>query len=152
MKSIFKIGVVALLGGGAYYLYRQYKLLQQFDYKIVGVSVPKFTKSSAVMGFTFKFDNKSDVGFEILGYDLEVFIGGKKVGEAKSDIQRTIGAKSKSTVSFDISFNPSSVATGGVSALLTGVKPTVTTKGFIIVKPAGLNLVRKIPVDYDYKM
>jgi hypothetical protein len=151
---------VGSLGIGAYVYYRrQLKMLSEISYKVTGVSILEYAPLKLQINTTLT--NESEFSFTIRGYDMDIFVNGKKVADVKNKSldQKIKGFGGTSNISFVTSFNASELGFGkggGLSTLLSGVLDNIANtdlrlKGEISVK-RGLFEFSNYPVDFTYKM
>ena len=112
MRTVTKIGLAVLVGGGAVvyalvrYAQKQKALLEQFEYKIVDLRFEKFTPQLLKGNVVVKFTSISDVEITIEQFYLELFFNEKYVGYIEDKTPFVIPAKGFNNISFDFTLNP----------------------------------------------
>lgn len=106
-KTLLFVGGAGILGYALYRYFKvQSKLLLQYDYKIAGIKVKKFTLNELSIDLSIKFISKSDIEAKINKIFLNIFLEGKKVGFITETKEFVIPARGSSIVPLLISINP----------------------------------------------
>lgn len=152
-KTLIIFGGVAFLGGLAFYLIRQFKLLAQYDYKIVNFKFGKISGNQVVVDVTTRIFNKSNIEATVNKIYLEIFVENAKVGFVRESGQWLIPAKGSSDITMRITLNPKLLLKNAVSVLVSGVKKkdlNFTLDGYANVRSGFLSTT--IPITYSDKV
>jgi hypothetical protein len=109
-KALLIFGGLSLLGFGLYrYFKTQTNLLLDYQWKIAGFKIIRFSLTEITINLSILFTSKADIEAKINKIYLDLFLEGKNVGfisEVKSFI---IPAKGSTTIPLLISINPQSI-------------------------------------------
>lgn len=109
-KALLIFGGLSLLGYGLYRYFKiQTNLLLDYQWKIAGFKVVRFSLTDISIDLSILFTSKADIEAKINKIYLDLFVEGKNVGfvsEVKSFI---IPAKGSTTIPLFISINPQSI-------------------------------------------
>lgn len=108
MKKIIIIGsIIAIIGGGLYFFYKkQVKELTALKYSFLKVSIGSLGTMNTELHITLMVTSSSTLEAEITDLNLDVFIGGKKVGAVSELKPIILPAKGSSVVDLKVSINP----------------------------------------------
>ena len=140
-------GVVA--GYGAFSAYRQFRLIQDTDFKVVSIKKQYLSFREVVLEMSSKIGNKSDIPFEIYSQNYDVYLNNILVGKVISQTPTIIPKGGSGLSSYIISFDPSKVLKAGfIQNPLSGImriKGKLKTKTFGFVF-SGIPIDVKIPL------
>lgn len=109
-KALLIFGGLSLLGYGLYrYFKKQTNLLLDYQWKVSGFRVIKFSITEISIDVSILFTSKADIEAKINKIYLDLFVEGKNVGfvsEVKSFI---LPAKGTTTIPLLISINPQAI-------------------------------------------
>lgn len=158
LKWLVVLSGFGLLAGGAYlYTKDQVKKLLNYCYRLRKFRVVKITKDNFMFTFELHIKNMSDTTVNIKGYDLDLYLQGKKTANIKSEADVLWRAKQIAIIPMTVDVNPekafslpeiiSLVALFGIDKS----KIEVTIKGKV---SAGLGLLslRNYPVEIKYSL
>jgi len=157
-KLLFIFGLGSLVLGSYYYYRKQLKLLADISFKVVGVKIVEY--SPFKLQINTEITNNSEISFTISGYDIDVIVNGKEIGQVKNSSlnQKLEGFGGKSQINFFTTFNPqeTGLLSGGLSSILSNVldtlgDTTIKLKGRVSVK-RGLFVYSNYPIDFTYKL
>jgi len=147
---IFGLGIAAV-GVGAYlYIKKQVALLQDFQYKIIGLRVKKLSKDEISFDVKTRFYSKSAFEAKITKIYIDVFVEGVNAGYITENKELIIPAKGYSDIDLSFSFNPQVVLKNIVNIVLAGIGRkdlSLQFKGFASVK-SGL-IATTLKINYD---
>lgn len=160
MKKVFITTSILLgLGGLAYGVYnyyiKQYEILENWDYRIVGVRLVSAGVSKVVLELQIEVVNDSSISIVVTDYYFDIFLNGVKVGVIKNASlnQRLEKNGGKSYFPMLVEINTFEFLKGDVLlGLIDSVKnSTITQKGYFGLKK-GIIKFRNIPFEYTYKL
>jgi hypothetical protein len=145
------VGGVTLLGYAIYnYIYKQTKLLQDFDYKIIGVKFTAFSLNLVKGNINIVFTSKADIEFVIEQYVLNFSFNGKQVGYLEDLRPFVIPAKASSQISSEFTINPQLIFKN-ISDIIQYSAATkdasFAVKGYVKVKSNFVKLT--VPIEYS---
>ena len=152
-KTLIIIGGVAFLAGLALYLRKQFQLLAEYDYKIVGFRLRKLSGNQTTFDVTTRIFNKSNIEASVNKIFLEIFVENNKVGFVTEEGQWLIPAKGSTDIQMKITVNPQLLLKSATSVILSGVKQkdlNFTLKGYANVSSGFLSTT--IPITYSDKV
>lgn len=152
-KTLIIIGGVAFLAGLALYLRRQFQLLAEYDYKIVGFRLRKLSGNQTTFDVTTRIFNKSNIEASVNKIFLEIFVENNKVGFVTEEGQWLIPAKGSTDIQMKITVNPQLLLKSATTVILSGVKQkdlNFTLKGYANVSSGFLSTT--IPITYSDKV
>lgn len=150
-KLIGYVIVLVIIGAVGYVLFPKAP-------DLVGVKpteAPSLTKKIIVLKADAQFDNKNYFGLTLVGHDIDVFVGDKKVGNVSQTMERKIPAREKFNVPVKVTFNRNEVL-GGAGFFKNALKFAlnndliITYKGTVDVNVLGIGI--PVPVDYSQKL
>ncbi len=143
------LGLVGI-GAAVYYYEAQIKELSQLTYQIVAFSVPEASLSLVTINLVLRITSQSTLDAQVTGLSIDVYLGGKKMGNISSQQPFVIPAKGYSDAPLTISFSPSLLASDAVS-LLTNFSASsdiaITLVGYVGLKEAFLSF--SVPFSYS---
>lgn len=127
MNKTLKVGlVVAGVGAIIYAIYsfykKQFKLIMDYDYKIIGVRLKKLTANEVIFDMKFRFFNKSKIEAEVEKIFLKVIVEGADIGFITENDKFVIPAQGSSDIDLQITSNPQLVFKNALGIILSGVK------------------------------
>lgn len=152
-KTLIIVGGVAFLGGLILYLSKQFKLLADYDYKIVGFRFRKLSANQVVFDVTTRIFNKSKIQATVKKIFLEILVEGNKVGFVTEEGQWLIPAQGSSDIQMKITVNPQLVLKSAAAVILSGVKQkdlNFTLEGYANVSSGFLSTT--LPITYSDKV
>jgi len=152
-KTLIIIGGVAFLGGILLYVRRQFKLLADYDYKIVGFRFRKLSANQVTFDVTTRIFNKSNIEATVKKIYLEIFVENSKVGFVTEEGQWQIPAKGSTDIQMKITVNPQLVLKSAASVILSAAKQkdlNFTLEGYANVSSGFLSTT--LPITYADKV
>jgi LEA14-like dessication related protein len=152
-KTLIIIGGVAFLGGLFLYMRRQFKLLAEYDYKIVGFKFRKLSGTQVTFDVTTRIFNKSNIEATVKKIYLEIFVQNAKVGFVTEEGQWNIPAKGSTDIQMKITVNPQLLLKNAAAVILSGAKQkdlNFTLQGYANVSSGFLSTT--IPITYSDKV
>ena len=152
-KTLIIIGGVAFLGGLFLYMRRQFKLLAEYDYKIVGFKFRKLSGTQVTFDVTTRIFNKSNIEATVKKIYLEIFVQNAKVGFVTQEGQWNIPAKGSTDIQMKITVNPQLLLKNAAAVILSGAKQkdlNFTLEGYANVSSGFLSTT--IPITYSDKV
>ena len=152
-KTLIIIGGVAFLGGLFLYMRRQFKLLAEYDYKIVGFKFRKLSGTQVTVDVTTRIFNKSNIEATVKKIYLEIFVENAKVGFVTEEGQWNIPAKGSTDIQMKITVNPQLLLKNAAAVILSGAKQkdlNFTLQGYANVSSGFLSTT--IPITYSDKV
>ena len=73
-KKLFGFGILAFVGGGAYYFYRQVNLFKQMVVKIVNAKPKSISTSAVEVEFEVQINNISNIDAYITGLNFDIIV------------------------------------------------------------------------------
>lgn len=111
-KALLVIGGLSLLGFTIYkYFTYQLNLLKDYEWKISGFKIKKFSISEINIDLGILFTSKADLETEVRKIYLDLFLEGKNVGYVTEQKPFIVPAKGSHNIVLDISVNPKKVIT-----------------------------------------
>lgn len=125
-NTIKTVAIVGGIGAVIFALYRYYKkqikLIEDYDYKIIGVKIKKITVNEVIFDIKYRFFNKSNIEVEINKIFLKVIVEGSEIGYITENEKFVIPAKGSSDVNLQISASPQLVFKNIIGIGLGGVR------------------------------
>jgi LEA14-like dessication related protein len=152
-KTLIIIGGVAFLGGLFLYMRRQFKLLAEYEYKIVGFKFRKLSGAQVTVDVTTRIFNKSNIEATVKKIYLEIFVENAKVGFVTEEGQWNIPAKGSTDIQMKITVNPQLLLKNAAAVILSGAKQkdlNFTLQGYANVSSGFLSTT--IPITYSDKV
>jgi LEA14-like dessication related protein len=152
-KTLIIIGGVAFLGGLFLYMRRQFKLLAEYDYKIVGFKFRKLSGTQVTFDVTTRIFNKSNIEATVKKIYLEIFVQNAKVGFVTQEGQWNIPAKGSTDIQMKITVNPQLLLKNAAAVILSGAKQkdlNFTLEGYANLSSGFLSTT--IPITYSDKV
>lgn len=123
LKTILIIsGVGALAYLGYKYFQKQVGLLENYDYKIIGVKIKNLSKSNLVFDIKTRFFNKSKIEATIEKIFIKIIVEGADVGYITENKSFLIPAQGSSDIDLQIAINPQDIAKNILGIVFGGVK------------------------------
>lgn len=98
---------LAVFTGAFLVVKNQIGKLKKYCYAVKGFRINSFTRKKMSITLKVLFENKSDIGFWVKGYDLKTYIDNKYVATVKSVKKEYIKANGVSDLLLEIDFTPS---------------------------------------------
>lgn len=154
MNNFWKITIATGVITAAYLIRKQVQLLYAYSFKLRKVKTGVVSVEKLELTFTIELFNKSSIGYEITGYDFDVFLNNTLVAKVKNQDQQKRMVKPHSSALIDVKvvtspkkvFNADNVAS--LLSILNPQKLMVRLKGVVSAK-AGILNVTAIPVDFS---
>lgn len=146
-------GVAVLLSVAGIMLYRQYKKLLNYCYKVKSFKILSIEKYKFHFKIGLMVRNNSDINIQVSGYDFKLYLCDNYVADLKSNVQQVLNKKSSSMIEIEASFNPtrvldaSKITTLVMYAVTDKSKFKIQLKGSVNVK-TGIISLTGLPVDY----
>jgi hypothetical protein len=134
-------------------LSKQFKLLADYDYKIVGFKFRKLSVNQVTFDVTTRIFNKSKIEATVKKIFLEIAVEGNKVGFVTEEGQWLIPAQGSSDIKMKITVNPQLVLKSAAAIILSGVKQkdlNFTLEGYANVSSGFLSTT--LPITYSDKV
>jgi len=154
-KNILIGGILAVVSGISYYLWRQSKLLSLICYEFVGVEFLGREKNVSQLSLNFRFVNYADLPLTITKYKIEAFINDRNVGllVSQPDEVFEIPAKGTAIVNFlaqaDTTVAFSQILNSFLTQFIDKTTSKFKIKGEASVK-AGMIKIDDYPVDWEW--
>lgn len=97
LKIAVGLSTITLTGAGAFYLYANYKALDDFDFEVTDVKI-KGGSDKLTIKVIVKIKNPTDFNLKVYGYDFKLSLDGVYVGNVKSDETTSIAKNSESEI------------------------------------------------------
>lgn len=150
-KAIIIISGLGLLGYGFYkYISNQKKLLSEFDWKISGFKIIRFSLTELLVDVEFLFTSKSNVEAEVNKLYLDLFLNGQNVGYVEENKSFIIPAKGSSKIPIRLSVNPQLIAKNLVDVILGSLSKKdviFSLKGYVGIKSGFVKTT--LPLEYQ---
>lgn len=108
-----------LAGVGFAYLYRQYKLLYNSVYKLIGVTVYEMTARRIKFKLVWRIENTGDLSARIVNQSYRIYINGSFVSSIESKDEILIASNGISFLPLTIQINPSQLIGIGIKNIGT---------------------------------
>lgn len=162
MKKYGIIAIVGLVGIGVFLYYhfkKQVELLMQYTYKVKGYEILKMTFKEIALRITLAFENKSDIDFTIVGYDIEIFANGKSVGFARSGrMNEYVAPRGSSDITITVAFDPKTTIKNAITldniigATINRDQIKLRFKGYFSISHKGFLNIKDFPIDMEYAL
>jgi LEA14-like dessication related protein len=154
-KVLISLGALGLVYGVYKYYKTQLEILNNFDYKILGLKVINANLGKVEIELDVEIINLSKISFTLTDYYFDVYINGGKVGVIKNaTINQLINKDGgKSSLPINIDIKPSSFLEGNVAlGLLKSIKNSeITYTGYFGIKK-GIFKFKNVKFDETYKL
>lgn len=108
MKRVLIIaGVLAGIGGLAWYFYNQANLLMKYCFNFTGYKIITLSRDRITIEVRLQIKNKSDIDITLTGYKFEVFLNSAYASTIEQKKTQIIKANSFSELSLKIDVEPS---------------------------------------------
>lgn len=94
-------GLGILAGGLLIHFFTQYRRLKNIEYRVIGAKIKKINKNGIDISIILDVDNTSDVDVTITGYDFDVMIDGRVIGNVRDSKNQYVKARGSSTVAIN---------------------------------------------------
>lgn len=154
-NNIILGGVLAVVAGIGYYLWRQSKLLSLLCYDFVNVEFLGRAEGVSQLSLNFRFVNYADVPINITKYSIDAFINDKPVGKLISPPEDSfrIPAKNTAVVNFVAEADTSVAFSQVINSVLTQFIDKTTSKfrikGVASVR-MGIISIDDYPLDWEW--
>jgi LEA14-like dessication related protein len=153
-KTLKTLLIVGGIGGVAYAIYRFYKkqfdLIKNYDYKIIGLKIKKLTSNEIVFDMKFRFSNKSKIEVEVSKIFLKVIVEGADIGYITENDRFVIPSNGSSDIDLQISANPQLIFKNVLGIVLSGVKRKdlkFTMEGYANIRSGFVSTT--LPIEYS---
>tara|TARA_Y100000114_G_C11721432_1_gene308683 strand:+ start:138 stop:623 length:486 start_codon:yes stop_codon:yes gene_type:complete len=119
-KQIFGFGLLAFVGGGAYYYFRQINLFKSMVVKIVNAK-PKSVSTSAIeVEFEVQINNLSNIDAYITSLDFDIIVENQLVANISKSFEpnKVIEKGGVAFIKLETTFDPSKILAGSIIGLL----------------------------------
>ena len=107
LKNFLIFGGIGVIGYAIYRYYKtQLEILQNFQYKVIGVKIVKIAKDNVTLDITTRITNDSNVEAYVKEIFLDAYINDVKAGNINEVKDIFVKANGYSDFSFRFSFNP----------------------------------------------
>lgn len=150
VSNIGLIGGIGLLGYGVFaYIKRQKKLLEDFEYKILGGKILSVDFDNVSLELRIQFINKSDVEIVVNSFDLDFSINDVQIGKLTDTDSFVVAAKGNSEIPMRIDFNPTIVLNNVLDIINISTESKdyfFSAKGSADIRSSFIKT--KVPIDY----
>lgn len=123
LKNIAIVGGVGAIIFAIYSFYkRQFNLLRQYEYKIIGVKIKKIAVNEVVFDIKYRFFNKSKIEAVVNKIFLKVMVEGVEVGYITENKSFIIPAQGSSDIELQVVGNPDLLLKNILNISLSGFK------------------------------
>lgn len=123
LKNIAIVGGVGAIIFAIYSFYkRQFNLLRQYEYKIIGVKIKKIAVNEVVFDIKYRFFNKSKIEAVVNKIFLKVMVEGVEVGYITENKSFIIPAQGSSDIELQVIGNPKLLLKNILNISLGGFK------------------------------
>ena len=133
--------VITVLAGAGYGLYRyfkkQQKLLDEYTAKPIAFSIVKWTNDEAIVNFTIRLTNKSDLEATINKIYSDVYLNEIYVGQVNDTNSNIVPARGISDIKASFTFSPKVILANIVDLALGSLQlrnMNYRLKGYVIAK------------------
>lgn len=157
MKRVLIIaGIIAGIGGLAWYLHRQANLLMQYCFNFTGYKILELNRDIISIEVKLQMKNKSDLEVTISGYEFDVYLNGAYVTKVSSNKMQKVAKRDFSTIVLKIDVEPRKnkelANWDTLSRILLDFKNTrVKIKGSVSATALGIS-AKDIPVSLEMKL
>jgi len=96
------LGGIGLIAGGLLiHLYTQYRKLSKIQYRVIGAKIKGLDRKGIDISIILDVDNTSDVDVTITGYDFDVMIDGRVIGNVRDNKNQYVRARGSSTIAIN---------------------------------------------------
>ena len=145
------VGGVGILAYSIYhYIKKQTDLIQQFDYRILGVRFSDFSLNLIKGTISILFTSKADIEVEVKAFYLDFYFNGNKVGYLEESSSFIIPAKGNSTIDLDFTLNPQLIVGNAVELIEYSTRTkdaSIYISGFARLKSGFINVT--LPIEYN---
>ncbi len=128
-KTLLIVGGLGLIGFALYrYITAQAKLVQDFDYKISGFNVLKFTETEIIVVLKVLFTNVSAIAGTVNSLSADLYLNDVKTGSVMENNPVVVPANGSNTIDLTISVNPTEI----LGNILTIIGGTIGDKDVIL--------------------
>jgi LEA14-like dessication related protein len=153
-KYLLGTAIIGGIGLMAYSIYRyfttQAELLKNFEYKILGVKLTRFSFSAINGTLKLLFTSTADLEIEVKEFILDFYLNGERVGYLQESSQFIIPARGTTPIDLDFTINPQLII-GNALDLITFTAQqrdaTFKVSGFAKVKSGFINVT--LPIEYE---
>jgi len=145
-KILVGFGIAAIGAGLGYYLYKEYQLVKNWDFQLVGVSLLNYTSSNATLQLTFKIINVSNVEAEISKINGSVTANGIYMGTVYQNDTMNIPAQGYNLLTLNAAIDTNNLVNTviGVAAQGPTAQMTIMIDGTMLIKSGFLGIT--IPI------
>ena len=145
------VGGVGILAYSIYhYIKKQTDLVQQFDYRILGVRFSDFSLNLIKGTISILFTSKADIEVEVRAFLLTLFFNGKEVGYIEESSAFIIPARGSSTIDLDFTLNPQLIVGNAVELIEYSTRTkdaSIYIKGIARLKSGFISVT--LPIEYS---
>lgn len=117
------LGGLVLIGGTIYaYFKRQYDLITDFEWKVLGINFDSISLTLLKGKITFRFLNKSDIEIIVSNFYLDMYLNNTYIGWLEDTREFVIPAKGYNDIEFGFSLNPQLVIKNALDILTLGTR------------------------------
>ena len=124
-KFLVGLGIAALGSAIAYYFYKEYELVRQWDFNTDGISLQNLTTTSATLQVKLKIINKSNVEATISNLSCAVYANNVFVGNISQSGLMIIPSKGYNILILNIEIDNSNALNQAVTLASQGVQTPV---------------------------
>ena len=153
-KYLLGTAIIGGVGLIAYSIYRyftiQAELLKNFEYKILGIKLTKFSFSAINGTLKLLFTSTADLEIEVKEFILDFYLDGERIGYLQESSQFIIPARGTTPIDLDFTINPQLIIGNALDLItFTAQKKDATFKvsGFAKVKSGFINVT--LPIEYE---
>jgi LEA14-like dessication related protein len=151
IKTVAIVGGIGVIIYAIYSYYKkQFKLISDYDYKIIGVKIKSMTANNIVFDTKYRFFNKSKIEAEVNKIFLKVIVEGVEIGYITENDKFIIPAQGSSDIDLQISANPQLVFKNILSIALGGFKKkdiNFTMDGYANIRSGFISTT--LPIKYS---
>jgi LEA14-like dessication related protein len=151
IKTVAIVGGIGVIIYAIYSYYKkQFKLISDYDYKIIGVKIKSMTSNNIVFDTKYRFFNKSKIEAEVNKIFLKVIVEGVEIGYITENDKFFIPAQGSSDIDLQISANPQLVFKNILGIALGGFKKkdiNFTMDGYANIRSGFISTT--LPIKYS---
>ena len=145
------VGMISLIS----YFYNQTKKLQEACYTIVGAVINEISFNNMNFDLLISISNQSDLSFKIDNQFYSIYVNKMLVSSIENKEKVSIGARNKSTIKINVTFNPQDLLKKGIenitSLLLKKDSLVIEIKGTLSLR-AGIVSLKDYQIDERLSM
>ncbi len=147
------IGMGLTLALASWHFYNQFSLLKRTCFGFNGYSIKELNINKIVMEIRLKLRNRSDIAFELKGYNVDIFINNTKVSTIASGTAQTIDRDSFANLVLPIEILPKNILNKDFISgfLLNYQNAIIKISGSVSINAGGISK-SNIPVLMESKL